>query len=144
MVDGRVTDVKMSVGSAGVPLAITGYHGSPTLASLLVVTFDRGRRVRRALTGLLGFWGAMLVSVFIPIAHFVLVPSLFVAGLYQLVRRLRVHELVRGAHGTCPDCGAEQDFELGSRLALPQAIQCGSCHRGLTLAAASGGGSRAA
>jgi len=126
------------------PLAITGYHGSPTAASLLIVTFDRARRLRRALNGLAGFWGAMVVSVFIPIAHFVLVPSLFLTGLYQFSRRLKVHEQVRGVHGTCPDCGAEQDFEVGNRLALPQPIQCGACLRGLTLSAARGGGGRAA
>lgn len=126
------------------PLAITGYHGSPTAASLIIVTFDRARRLRRALTSLLALWGAMVVSVFIPIAHFVLVPSLFVASLFQFVRRLKAHALVRGVHGACPDCGAEQDFEVGSSLALPQSIECRACHRGLTLSSASGTGGRAA
>ena len=140
-----MTDIRLAADSAArAPLAITGYHGPPTAASLLTVTFDRARRLRRALRGLLGFWGAMVVSVFIPIAHFVLVPSFFVTGLYQFFRRLKVHEQVRGVHGACPDCGAEQDFEVGSRLALPQAIQCRACRRGLTLSAARGGEPRAA
>ena len=117
-------------------LSLTGYHGAPTAAQLLTATFDAGQRMRRAVKGLAGFWGAMLVSVFIPIAHFVLVPSLFGIGIWQFVRRLRLHLLVRGAHGTCPDCGAEQDFELSSGLRFPQGVQCRSCHRGLTLVAA--------
>ena len=114
-------------------LTLSGYHGPPTPATLLVARFDRPARVRRAVTALAGCWGAMVVCVFIPIAHFVLVPSLFVAGIWQFFRRMKAAEQVRGAHGRCPDCDTEQDFELGSRR-FPQSVTCGSCHRGLTLA----------
>jgi hypothetical protein len=121
--------------SAPRPLKLSGYHGEPTPARLLVATFNRPARTRRALKGLGGFWGAMVVSIFIPIAHFVLVPTFFFVGIWQFLRRLRTRELVKGAHGRCPDCGAEQDFELLSRR-LPQSVTCGTCHRGLTLAEA--------
>ncbi len=117
------------------PLTLSGYHGQPTPVRLLVASFDRPARVRRAFLGLGSYWGAMVVSVFIPIAHFVLVPSFFGIGIWQFFRRLKTQELVRGAHGRCPDCGTEQDFELGSRR-FPQSVTCGSCHRGLTLAEA--------
>jgi len=117
------------------PLQLSGYHGEPTPARLLVASFTRPARTRRALKGLAGFWGAMVVSVFIPIAHFVLVPTFFVVGIWQFVRRLKTQQLVRGAHGRCPDCGTEQDFELLSRR-FPQSVTCGSCHRGLTIAEA--------
>lgn len=116
-------------------LTLSGYHGTPTPATLVVATFERSARVRRALRGLAGFWGAMVVSVFLPVAHFVLVPSFFIIGIWQCFRRLKQSEQLRGAHGRCPDCGAEQDFELGSAR-LPQSVTCGSCHRGLRLAAA--------
>ncbi len=117
-------------------LVISGYHGAPTPATLIVVSFDAARRMRRAAKGLLGFWSAMVVSVFLPIAHFVLVPSFFLIGIWQFFKRLRAHRLVKGAHGICPDCGQEQDFDTGSRLALPVSLQCRNCHRGLTLAEA--------
>ena len=126
--------------SAQRPLIITGYHGAPTSATLKIVAFDAGQRLRRAVKGWLASWGAMVVCVFVPIAHFVLVPSFFALGVWQFFRRLRQGEQVRGAHGTCPDCGAEQDFELSSGFRLPQGIQCRSCQRGLTLAMASAGG----
>lgn len=118
------------------PLSLSGYHGAPTTAQLLIASFGPGQRLRRAAKALAGFWGAMVVCVFIPIAHFVLVPSLFGIGIWQFVRRLRQHQSVRGAHGTCPDCGTEQDFEVSAGLRFPQAVQCSHCHRGLTLAAA--------
>jgi hypothetical protein len=121
------------------PLALSGYHGVPTPARLLVATFEAGQRLRRAVTGLLGFWGAMVVSVFLPGAHFVLVPGFFGVGIWQFFHRLRQGAQVRGARGACPDCGVEQDFELGSRLRFPQTVQCRSCGRGLTLAMADGG-----
>ena len=117
------------------PLKLSGYHGEPTPAQLIVARFDHPARVRRAVKGLAGFWGAMVVSVFLPVAHFVLVPSFFFIGIWQFIRRLEVAELVRGARGRCPDCGTEQDFELGSRR-FPQSVTCGSCHRGLTIAEA--------
>lgn len=119
-------------------LSLSGYHGDPTAAALVVTTFDRGQRMRRAVKGLAGFWAAMVVSVFLPVAHFVLVPSFFIAGIWQFLRRLKTSEVVGGARGRCPDCGAEQDFELGSAR-FPQGVQCRSCHRGLTLAARESG-----
>ncbi|HXY67811.1 MAG TPA: hypothetical protein VEH62_00080 [Gemmatimonadales bacterium] len=115
------------------PLRVSGYHGSPTRAELVVVHFDRPQRVRRAAKGLAGFWGAMVVSVFIPVAHFVLVPSFFGIGIWQFFRRLRRRDLVRGAHAACPDCGVVQDFELGGGLRFPQGVRCRSCGRGLTI-----------
>ena len=132
----RVTGPAPDAAAAFRPLVVSGYHGEPTPATLLVATFDPGQRMRRAVRGLTGFWGAMVVSVFIPIAHFVLVPSFFAAGIWQFVRRLRLHRLVRGAHGRCPDCGVEQDFELTAGPRFPQGVQCRACHRGLTLAEA--------
>ena len=136
MVHRRVPDTRPAAASYSRPLRLTGYHGAPTAARLLVVTFDASQRMRRAVQALAGFWGAMVVSVFIPIAHFVLVPAFFGIGIWQFVRRLRCHQVVRGAHGTCPDCGTEQDFELSSGPRVPQAVQCRACHRGLTLVAA--------
>ncbi len=134
--DSAPTPPRPSPPGARPRLVISGYHGAPTPATLLVKTFDPPARLRRAAKGLLGFWGAMVVSVFLPIAHFVLVPSFFFVGIWQFFKRLHAHSLVRGAHGVCPDCGAEQDFETGTRAAFPMSLVCRNCHRGLTLAAA--------
>jgi hypothetical protein len=45
------------------PLTLSGYHGKPTQATLLVASFDRSQRLRRAFRAVAGFWGAMVVSV---------------------------------------------------------------------------------
>jgi hypothetical protein len=115
------------------PFLLTGYHGQPTPGSVTIHTFDREQRVRRALAGLGRWWGVALLSVFIPVAHFVLVPSFLIYGVWQSVQRLGTVELATDARGRCPDCGAEQALELAPRWRAPQPVTCRQCHRGLRL-----------
>jgi hypothetical protein len=113
---------------------LSGYHGQPTLGTVTIHVFNRKQRWRRALAGL-GKWGGMaLLAVFIPVAHFLLVPSFLLYGTWQFFQRLQTVELAPGARGTCPDCGREQPLELGPRWGVPQSITCRYCHRGLRLA----------
>src|SRR2546430_12303932 len=59
---------------------LRGYHGAPTSGTVTIREFNRDERVRRALAGLGKWWGVAIVSVFIPVAHFVLVPSFLAYG----------------------------------------------------------------
>ena len=65
-----------------VPFILTGYHGAPTHGTAAIQVFSREQRWRRALTGLGKWWGVALLSVFIPIAHFLLVPSFLIYGMF--------------------------------------------------------------
>jgi len=113
---------------------LAGYRQDPTEAVLEVDELDAGRRVGRALKGFAGWLGAVVVCVFIPIAHFVLVPGCLIGALVVLARRLRTRLLVVRAHGICPDCGAEQDLDvLGPWRGEARSLACRSCHRGLEL-----------
>lgn len=78
-------------------------------------------------------WGAALGSIFVPIAHFVLVPSFFLTGLYLFVTRLRTEMVVSEARGSCPDCGAEQDFGMPGLRSIPHQVECEVCRRVLTV-----------
>src|SRR2546430_3771813 len=78
-------------------------------------------------------WGIGLLTVLIPVAHFVLVPSFLAYGLWQFFQRLGTAELATDARGRCPDCGAEQALELAPRWRAPQPVTCRQCHRGLRL-----------
>ena len=95
--------------------SLSGYHGKPTRGTVTIREFNREQRMRRALEGLGKWWGVALLSVFIPVAHFVLVPSFLLYGMWQLCQRLGTAELATDAHGACPDCGTEQTFELAPR-----------------------------
>lgn len=112
---------------------LSGYHGNPTRGTVTIREFNREQRMRRALEGLGKWWGVALLSVFIPVAHFVLVPSFLLYGMWQLFQRLGTAELATDAHGTCPDCGTDQTLELAPRWRAPQPVTCKQCHRGLRL-----------
>jgi hypothetical protein len=113
---------------------VTGYSGR-TVATVMVVSYERGQRVRRSLRGLGTWWGAALVSVLIPIAHFVLVPSFFLYGVYTFAQRLTADQVALAGRGTCPDCGREQALEVTGRWSVPRTTSCRYCQRSLLLTA---------
>lgn len=116
-------------------VVLEGFSPQPGHGRVTVVEFDRAARWRRALRALGQWWGVALLCVFIPVAHFALVPGFFLFGIFQFVQRLTTPAVGRAARGTCPDCGAEQEFELASRWRVPQLVSCRACRRGLRLTA---------
>lgn len=50
------------------------------------------------------FWGLAIISILIPILHFVLVPAFLLAGVYAFSSQFKnTHHLTKGG-GTCPGC----------------------------------------
>src|SRR5947207_6544119 len=115
------------------PFLLSGYHGEPTRGSVTIQAFDREQRFRRAVAGLGKWWGIGLLTVLIPVAHFVLVPSFLAYGLWQFFQRLGTDELVGDAASTCPYCVSGLALELAPRWRAPQPVTCRQCHRGLRL-----------
>lgn len=111
---------------------VTGYSGR-TVATVMVVSYGRPQRVRRSLKGLGTWWGAALVSTLIPIAHFVLVPSFLLYGVYTFARRLTADQVALAGRGTCPDCGREQALDVTGRWSVPRTTSCRYCQRSLLL-----------
>ena len=112
---------------------LTGYSPQPQTGTVTITSFNREQRARRALIGLGKWWGAALLAVFIPVAHFLLVPGFLLYGVVQCVERWRTAELASGARGTCPDCGREQALEVSPRWRVPQSVTCSACQRGLQI-----------
>jgi hypothetical protein len=112
---------------------LNGYHGQPTAGQVTIHCFDRAQRVKRALGALGKWWGIAVLSISIPVAHFILVPSFLAYGGWQFFQRLGTGELATDARGTCPDCGAAQVLDLAPRWRAPQPVTCRQCHRGLRL-----------
>jgi hypothetical protein len=115
--------------------AVTGYGGGRTIATVSVESFARPERVRRALKGIATWWAAALGGVFIPVAHFVIVPSLALVGVYTFFERLGAAEVATAAQGVCPDCGREQQLDVAGPWRVPRDFACRHCQRSLTLAA---------
>jgi predicted RNA-binding Zn-ribbon protein involved in translation (DUF1610 family) len=113
-------------------LSIVGYGDDTGTGVAEVVVYDGPARVKRALAGLALSWGAALAGLFIPVAHFLLVPGFLIFGIIVFVSRMRVRVRAESVHGTCPDCGAEQDFEAAGAWSLPRRLDCTHCGRSLT------------
>ena len=83
---------------------------------------------------MLGFaacWGAAILAVFLPVLHFVLVPSLVVAGPLVALSQLRQHVTILDVEGPCPACGAAIQEKLNSDARLPIQLRCEQCRRAL-------------
>lgn len=115
------------------PFLLEGFSPQPGHGHVTVVEFDRAARWRRGLRALGQWWGVAILCVFIPVAHFALVPGFFLFGVFQFVQRLTTPAVGRCARGICPDCGVEQEFELAARWRDPQLVSCRACRRGLRL-----------
>jgi RNA polymerase subunit RPABC4/transcription elongation factor Spt4 len=118
---------------------LRGYSERPTPATVEVLRLDPADRTRRALRHLAFSWGGAVVSLFIPVAHLLLVPGFFLAGIILLVGDLRTPELVKEARGTCPDCGNEQTLDLAGRWRGGGEVACRYCHRMLRVEPEPGG-----
>jgi hypothetical protein len=115
---------------------ILGYADGPAGGAAEVFSFSREERWARALKGLGFSWLVAAGTVFIPIAHFLLVPGFFFLGIYVFVSRVQTEEITTRIYGICPDCEVEQEFEAGGTWTLPRSLACRPCGR--TLRATSG------
>ena len=114
-----------------VSLEAFGVPACPAIATVLEQSF--GARVLRTLSGLGLFWGLALAGLFIPVAHFVLVPSFLVAGVVIGVKRTREDRRLLTVRGACPRCSVEQEFRVGGRFVEGRAFTCPRCHNHLHL-----------
>jgi hypothetical protein len=111
---------------------LTAFGHEPRPATATVIEQPPGARFGRVLGGLGMFWGLAAVSVFIPVAHFLLVPTFAVA--VMAVKRAREDRRLVVLRGTCPRCGAVHELRPGGRFVAGRRVDCPSCHGDLTLA----------
>lgn len=110
------------------------YHDKPpSPATATIVVFDRPRRLLRAFGGGLTCWGLAILSVFVPLGHFILVPGFLLAGPVVFLIRVAEDVGLREVRGTCPACGTTQRFKDGGRLQQHHPLRCASCGRTITL-----------
>jgi len=73
------------------------------------------------------------VTLFIPLAHFILVPSFLIAAV--VVPRLiyKIREASERVQGVCPSCGKEVSIKLDANDRLPLWRYCPDCDNSLQL-----------
>jgi hypothetical protein len=115
--------------------SLSVFGATPTPVTARILRQSPADRLRRALGALGAFWGLAVPAAFMPVAHFILVPTLLLTG--AVVAGLRAREDVRllGVRGRCPRCGVEGEFPAAGRFRGRQALDCPRCHNRLTLSA---------
>ncbi len=116
-----------------VPATLTAFGAPPRPVTATIVDQGPGVRLARALAALGLFWGLALVGLFIPVAHFILVPTFLTAGLVAAVLRAREDRRLVQVRGACPRCGVEQEFKAGGRFTSDRRLDCPHCHNTLRL-----------
>lgn len=108
----------------GIVPAVLYAGGRQTEVGLRVLRHARGRRLKRAAAGLGLLWLAAAVSIFIPIAHLILVPGFFLGGIGLAVARWRRRDRFAAFEASCPVCGAPHLFDLEEAAELPRRLRC--------------------
>src|SRR5215470_4648555 len=119
-----------------VPASLTSFGFPPQPATAVIVEQTPAQRFGRVVAGLGVFWGLALAGLFIPVAHFVLVPTFLAAGIITAVVRSREDRRLILLRGSCPRCGVSQELKPGGRFADGRALNCPKCHGNLTLTTA--------
>lgn len=90
--------------------------------------FSPPERMTQALKKLGLFWGTALVSVLIPVFHFVTVPLFLLLGLFFAQRSYKSEGRVLGGETRCPHCQTEVHVKP-AELQWPISEICQSCAR---------------
>ena len=103
-----------------------------TKATLVVVTWDKPERMQNALRTF-GMWFAFtFAAVFIPLVHWVLVPTLLITSFVLAIDKLKETVRNEGGQGECPKC--HQVFEVqASKWSDRLTDTCAHCHEDLEL-----------
>jgi len=114
--------------------SLTAFGHPPCWVTAVIIEQAPPQRLGRALAGLGMCWALALGGLFIPVAHFILVPTFLVAGIVVAVKRAREDRRLILIRGACPRCGAAQEFKPGGRFTTGRSVDCPKCHGILTLA----------
>lgn len=103
--------------------------------SLELELYSKSERTKVAMKRLVICWGASLLAIVVPIAHFLLVPGLFVAGPIAFYLGIRRTERLLTQSVLCPKCKTPVELE-SSKLKLPMQILCKPCRAFLDIKSA--------
>lgn len=98
--------------------------GEATTGTLNYTVYSKQQRMTRGLSALGICWGLAVVTLFIPIAHFVLVPGFLIAGPVAGYMRYRLTETMEEATGECPTCREQVTIPLEANDRLPKWTYC--------------------
>ena len=95
-----------------IPVSIQFWDSPATEGVAIVQENSRAKRIAEGVKKLAIFWALALVSVFIPLAHFILVPGFLIAGLDAPGRKSRGFGQTAGFMGVF-GCGVGKVLAVG-------------------------------
>ncbi len=118
-----------------IPVALALSGEASTTGEVTLQDRSLPMRLARALVALLGSWAVAGACIFVPVAHFVLVPAFVGVGLVLGVVRLRDDVSLIAAQGMCPRCHVQRKLEASGRFRDGTTVHCDGC--GCQIAASS-------
>lgn len=103
-------------------------EGNTRPGSVQATLYETRDRILRAAVRLVGFWAAAVLSAFIPLAHFVLVPAFLIAGIVMAISAYRTDRALNQAQGECPVCQEQITIPLEANDQLPKWTYCPACN----------------
>lgn len=115
-----------------VPVRVIYQDNASSTGQVTIRDWEAGQRVRRAAKFSASCVGLALPAVFIPIAHFVLVPGLLIAAIVGFFLISNQQSVVLGGEASCPKCKARLPIARGPNR-WPLTDLCTSCQRNVTI-----------
>lgn len=119
----KINDVKVFVKSM---------RGNIAEGTVQIQFWDKSMRTKRALKFLAICWALAVVSIVIPLAHFVLVPAFLIAGPIGASRFWNQTSIVLSGSSTCPDCKSALPIVRSSDQ-WPLSEMCSKCQTNLNV-----------
>lgn len=115
-----------------VPVIIKSLSGKTANGDVQIKSWSQSERVANAMKVFGLFFGLAIAFVFVPIVHFVMVPTLLILAPILALRSYRRISNVEGGSGTCPECSERLPIE-GGKPDWPLKDLCSKCHNGLLI-----------
>jgi len=113
-------------------VTLVSVRGKKSQGKVRLSQWDKKARTARGVRAWMMAWGGMLVAVFIPILHFILVPVLFLGGPLLFFVIAAEKQIILGGEGKCPDCLREIAI-VRSPLRWPISDMCNHCQASLKI-----------
>ncbi|MDX1812680.1 MAG: hypothetical protein R3240_12065 [Gammaproteobacteria bacterium] len=101
--------------------------------TLFYTAYNPADRTTRAITALVVCWLLAGVTLFIPIAHFFLVPAFLIAGPVLAFSRYKQEDSKEKVEGTCPRHNGQVTIKLENTDKLPKWTYCPECDGAIQL-----------
>ena len=75
-----------------------------------ILVCQKKYKINLGLKKLALFWGLAIVSIFIPVLHFVLVPAFLITGVVSFFNQFKHTHLINKGEYVCPSC--KRDFQI--------------------------------